>query len=140
LTGQPITSLQTQWESEQPRHACRFIGLRRDLEDQNRRTNERVRRMIAAGLVEEVRGLLRLERPLSGTARQALGYAEVIEHLERGTPLDEVAEKIKINTRQFAKAQRTWFKRFVKTKWLDLTPQTKVEALAEGLERTFDAG
>lgn len=135
LTGTPITDLQTQWDRQRTRHHCRFIGLRRELEDQNHRSNERVREMMRQGLVEEVRALLALPSALSHTARQALGYAEIIEHLEGRLSLDEAVEKIKINTRQFAKAQRTWFKRFRPAEWIDLTPQSNPHEVADELGR-----
>jgi tRNA dimethylallyltransferase len=120
LTGQPISSLQAQWDREPTRHECVFIGLRREREDQARRINERVRRMIAEGLVDEVKSLLAESEPLSTAARQALGYAEIIKHLEGSYSLADAVEMIKINTRQFAKAQRTWFKRFTPVEWIDL--------------------
>ncbi len=120
LTGQPISSLQAQWDRERTKYDCRLIGLRREREDQARRINERVRRMIAEGLVDEVQSLLAEPKPLSTSARQALGYAEIIKHLEGGWTLADAVEMIKINTRQFAKAQRTWFRRFKALEWIDL--------------------
>ncbi len=135
LTGQPISALQTQWNSQRPVHVCEFIGLRRSREDQNQRTNLRVKRMIDAGLVEEVRALLAEDCPPSRTARQAVGYAEVIEHLSGGVSLAEAVEKIKINTRRLAKAQRTWFQRFRQTKWIDLQPDSSPEQVADTLIR-----
>ncbi len=136
LTGQPISALQTQWDRERTRFDCVFIGLQRGREDQNHRTNERVRRMIEAGLVDEVRALLAESEPLSGTARRALGYAEIIEHLEGKVSLADAVEMIKINTRQFAKAQRTWFKRFRGTDWIDLAEDTTaVEVAGQLLQR-----
>ncbi|MCC7290688.1 MAG: tRNA (adenosine(37)-N6)-dimethylallyltransferase MiaA [Phycisphaerales bacterium] len=133
LTGTPITELQTQWDRQRTKHPCRFIALRRGLEDQNRRSNERVREMMRQGLVAEVRSLLALPTGLSHTARQALGYAEIIEHLEGRLSLDEAVERIKINTRQFAKAQRTWFKRFRSAEWIDLPPDFDACTTADDL-------
>ena len=135
LTGRPISALQTQWDSPAARYDCRLIGLRRTLEDQNHRTNLRVKRMLEAGLVDEVRALLAEARPLSQTARQAVGYAEIIAHLSGTLSLAEAVEKIKINTRQLAKAQRTWFKRFREVQWLDLAPDDTAEAVANALHR-----
>lgn len=130
LTGKPISDLQAQWDRDRTKYDSVFIGLRRNREDQNHRTNERVRRMIEAGLVDEVRSLLSEPSPLSGTARKALGYAEVIRYLEGEMSLAEAVEMIRINTRQFAKAQRTWFKRFVKTEWIDLAPDATADEVA----------
>lgn len=133
LTGTPISELQQQWDRQRVRYDCHFIGLRRDKEDQNHRTNQRVKRMIELGLVDEVESLLADPNGLSDTARRALGYAEIIEHLEGRSTLAEAVEMIKINTRQFAKAQRTWFKRFRGTEWIDLTPESKPERIADQL-------
>jgi len=131
LTGTPIGVLQTQWDRERTRYPCTFIGLRRQREDQAHRINLRVARMIEHGLVEEVRSLLTLPWPLSTAARQALGYAEIIEHLQGNFSLADAAEMIKINTRRFAKAQRTWFRRFRQTQWIDLAPEAEAGAVVE---------
>ena len=133
LTGERISDLQTQWDRQRTRYNCVFLGLRREREDQNHRSNERVRRMIDAGLVDEVRSLLAEPEPLSETARKALGYAEIIEHLEDRLSLADAVEMIKINTRQFAKAQRTWFKRFRATEWIDLAEDSTAAAVVDDL-------
>jgi len=133
LTGTPISVLQTQWDSQRMVYDCRFIGLRRELEDQNRRTNLRVKRMIEAGLVDEVRALLAETPPMGNSARQAVGYAETIEHLSGRIPLADAVENIKINTRQLAKSQRTWFKRFRQVEWIDLRPDSSGEEIADTL-------
>ncbi len=133
LTGRPISALQEQWDRDRTRFDCLFLGLRREREDLHHRINERVRKMIDAGLVDEVRGLLAEPLPLSTAARQALGYAEMIDHLGGRSTLDEAVELIKKHTRHFAKAQRTWFKRFLKTKWTDLPPGADSTELADRL-------
>ncbi len=133
LTGVPISQWQQQWDRQRTNYDCIFIGLRRDREDQSRRTNERVRWMMADGLVEEVQALLAEPRPLGTAARQALGYAEILQHLEGKLTLDQAVEMIKINTRRFAKAQRTWFKRFTQTEWVDVGPDSAAESLAAEL-------
>lgn len=138
LTGRPISELQEQWDTEQKRHEFLLFGLRRELEDQNHRTNERVRRMIEAGLVDEVRGLLCESAPLSKTARQAVGYAEIIKHLEGEVSLADAIEMIKINTRQFAKSQRTWLRRFRDLEWVDLQPESDAEQIVTQLLRRRD--
>jgi len=133
LTGSPISSLQEQWDRQRTKFECLFIGLRRDKEDQNHRINERVRKMLAAGLVDEVRRLLAEPKPLGTAARQAVGYIEVIDFLDGKHDLDTATELIKINTRQLAKAQRTWFKRFTSVEWVDLSPDSKVGDVADTL-------
>jgi tRNA dimethylallyltransferase len=130
LTGRPISAWQTQWDRQRSRYDVRLIGLRRTREDQNHHTNARIKRMIEQGLVDEVRSLLAEPRPLSATARRALGYAEIITHLEGKVSLEHAVEMIKINTRKFAKAQRTWFKRFRTTEWIDVQPGDSAELIA----------
>lgn len=139
LTGRPISALQEQWDRDRTRFDCLFIGLRREKEDQNHRINERVRKMLAAGLVEEVRGLLAEPKPMSTAARQAVGYVEIIDFLDGKHTLDAAAELIKINTRQLAKSQRTWFKRFAKVEWVDLSPDSKVGDVADMLLKLHGA-
>ncbi len=133
LTGSTITELQTQWDRDRTKYPCILIGLRRDREDQSHRTNQRAQRMVKEGLIEEVRSLVTSTGPLSTSARQAVGYAEMIRHINGEISLDEALELIKINTRHLAKSQRTWFKRFLQTEWTDLMPLSKVEDIADDL-------
>ena len=66
--------------------------------------------MFEAGLLAEVEKLLAGPKPLSRTARQALGYKEVIDRLEGRIGPEEMVDLIKRRTRQFAKRQHTWFR------------------------------
>jgi len=131
VTGRPISEFQTQWERGRRRYDCRLIGIRRQREDQARRINARVRRMIDQGLVEEVRSLLDEPAGLSDQAAQAVGYAEIIAHLRGEMSLDDAIERIKINTRRLAKSQRTWFRRFPGVYWIDAAPDEPAESVAE---------
>jgi tRNA dimethylallyltransferase len=87
--------------------------------------------MIDVGLVDEVKSLLDEEKPLSKQARGAIGYAEIIEHLNGRMDLNDAIEKIKINTRRLAKGQRTWFKTFSHVHWLDIEPDESCERIFE---------
>ncbi len=121
LTGRPISAQQRQW-SGRPRHAFTSVGLRRQRDDLSRRINDRVRAMMAAGLLDEVRRLLADPAGLSEQAAEATGYAELIAHCRGQCSLEEAVEAIKIHTRQLAKHQRTWFRRLRDTHWMDLSP------------------
>lgn len=121
LTGKPISSFQKQWEQQQIKHKWSIIGLRREKADASSRINRRVIKMIEAGLIDEVKSLLNEKKPLSKQARCAIGYAEIIEHLNGQINLKDAIESIKINTRRLAKGQRTWFKTFQNVRWLDIT-------------------
>ncbi|MEI7837833.1 MAG: tRNA (adenosine(37)-N6)-dimethylallyltransferase MiaA, partial [Planctomycetota bacterium] len=81
-TGTPISQLQRQWDAGARRYECVMIGLRRDKADQARRINLRAKRMMDMGLVAEVAALLAEPAGLSIQAAQAVGYAEMIDHLQ----------------------------------------------------------
>lgn len=110
-TGQTITSLQTQWDREHPRDPSQFlVVLSWEAAAINTRINARVREMKAEGLIAEV-WALHDEGRLGPTAREALGYKQLIHHFEGNLTEDEAIEQIKIETRRFAKNQRTWLRR-----------------------------
>jgi tRNA dimethylallyltransferase len=118
LTGQPITSFQTDWTAAEKRHAATWVGLSWEKDALNRRINARVKAMIAAGWVEETRALLTRYRTLSKTAAEATGYADLIAHLHGKANLPEAIEQIKISTRQLARKQMKWFRRWGQVNWL----------------------
>ena len=129
LTGKPISSFQKQWEDAQPANDWLVIGLRRPKEIESLRMNLRIKRMMEAGLVDEVAALLAEDKPLSPQAAAAIGYAEMIAHLNGEMDLDETVERIKINTRRFAKSQRTWFKTFRNVHWIDINEEDTLETV-----------
>jgi tRNA dimethylallyltransferase len=128
ITGKPISSFQNQFDTE-PSGDWLIVGLRADKTEENKRVNARVKRMIYEGLVEEVKGLLAEEKPLSKQARCAIGYAEIIEHLTGKISLDDSVELIKKNTRRLAKSQRTWFKTFRNVHWLNIAPDESAQSI-----------
>jgi tRNA dimethylallyltransferase len=138
LTGKPISSFQKQWQQRQVKHDWTIIGLRREKADASRRINRRVKKMISAGLVDEVKSLLAEEKPLSKQARSAIGYAEIIEHLNGQMSLEDAVEVIKINTRRLAKGQRTWFKTFRDVHWLDIAENETPEQALERAKKMVD--
>jgi tRNA dimethylallyltransferase len=74
------------------------------------RIDRRVEAMFRAGLVEETRCFIEGGKSLGRTARQAVGYREVLEHLAGNLDLEATIELVKLRTRQFAKRQMTWFR------------------------------
>jgi tRNA dimethylallyltransferase len=121
LAGMPISEMQTQWAAGAMRPDAQIIGLDWPAEAINRRINARVKQMIDAGLVEEVRELHAGAR-LGRQAAEALGYKQIIDFLEGRCSLEEAIEQIKIRTRRYAKQQRTWLRRFRAlpgSAWLD---------------------
>ncbi len=127
LTGKPISSFQRQFGAETTLGDWTIIGLRRSKASESSRINSRVKKRIDQGLVDEVKSLLAEDKPLSKQASCAIGYAEIINHLKGRTTGDEAVERIKINTRRFAKAHRTWFKTFTEVNWLDVADDEDTE-------------
>lgn len=120
LTGRPISALQTSWESGQQRHPAVWVGLRTEQEVLNRRINQRVKQMLAGGWAQEVQGLLARYGGLSPTAAEAAGYTQVIEYVRGKVSLEEAGEGIKIQTRQLARRQIKWFRRFEGVNWMGM--------------------
>jgi tRNA dimethylallyltransferase len=118
LTGRPISSYQTDWTQTHARHDAVWFGLMWEREVLNRRINARVKAMIEAGWVEETRRLLDQYGGLSKTAAEATGYAELIAHQHGRLSLEDAAERIKIATRQLARRQMKWFRRFPRVEWI----------------------
>ena len=94
------------------------IGLARPRSELSDRIAARVHQMIDIGLVEEVEGLR--AAGFSRTARQALGYKEILQHLDGEIGKDEAIELIITRTRQFAVRQERWFRRDPRIRWFDV--------------------
>lgn len=116
LTGHSLSAQQRQPALPPELRPAHVFWLRPSRDQLYCRINERVESMFANGLLAEVRQLLAAAQPLSRTARQALGYKEVIDWLESSCdqsglqPPRAVVELIQTRTRQFAKRQHTWFR------------------------------
>ena len=82
------------------------------------RINRRVDIMINSGLIEEVKALIKKYKEFP-TAMQGLGYKEVVEYLKGKMTKEEMIEKIKMETRRYAKRQLTWFRKYKNIIWLN---------------------
>lgn len=105
------------------------VGLRWPRDVLATRIAERVHRMVAAGLVDEVASLMAEPGGLSRTARQGLGYKEIIEHLSGDCSLDEAIDTVILRTRQFAVRQERWFRRDPRVRWVDVRHDPVAEVL-----------
>ena len=105
LTGRPQSELRATWQANEPE----FMGVQitRERDELYHRINERVRGMVAAGLVEEVAAL----GDVSTTAEKAIGVHEIRQYLRGEWSLDAAIEAIQLASRHYAKRQITWFKR-----------------------------
>lgn len=111
VTGRPLSDLQRAHRFSSRPFAALRLGLRVDREELYARIDRRVEEMLAAGWVEEVRGVLREGCPPRAPALQAIGYREIVGRLERGADLAGVTAEIQRSTRRYAKRQLTWFRR-----------------------------
>jgi len=135
-TGRPLSSFHG---SRLPygSSAVLYIGLHEERELIGKRIEERVDRMIAVGLVEEVRTLRRLGFGPGLRSMKSIGYAEINQYLEGNMSLDEAAEKIKIATKKYAKRQMTWFRKNDRFHWVKPAETAKIKEL---LLRWLDGG
>jgi tRNA dimethylallyltransferase len=119
-----------------------MVGLRFDPVAVDRRIEERMRRWVAGGLVDEVRGLSRLPGGLSITAAQALGYKELLDHVLHGAPLESCVEEAVRRTRAFARRQWSWFRRDPRVHWVegDGDPVAALEAAVTRAHETAASG
>lgn len=161
LTGKPIGQLQQQWiepmrpqvagdgdnirqthEGDAPvrqmRHAARWFGLNWDRDQLNKRINARVKSMLQQGWVAETAELVRRFGMLSPTAGEATGYAVLIDHLAGRISLEDAAEQIKISTRQLARRQMKWIRRFPNVTWLD--GESNIESQMAVIRAQWPAG
>jgi tRNA dimethylallyltransferase len=120
LTGRSFSSFRAAMDDPVSRYRLTVLGVDPGAELLRARVAERVAAMAAAGLVEEVRRLA--ERPLARTARQALGYKELLDAIEQGTPVAEALEAVVRRTRAYARRQLAWFRRDPRVRWSTLPP------------------
>ncbi len=132
LTGKPYSRQRAEWtEPAAKERAGTFIGLTRASADLRRRIDARVEAMFVRGLVAETKELLKHGLAENPTAMQALGYRQVVQHLRGARPLAETIELVKIRTRQFAKRQMTWFRKYGQWQWVELGSDQSAEEIAE---------
>jgi tRNA dimethylallyltransferase len=116
LTGVPASELRESHSFKERRYDIKKIGLNIEREELYRRVDERVDRMVAEGLLEEVRSLLakydRSYQPFS-----AVGYREFVAHIKGEISLDEAVRLTKQQSRRFAKRQLTWFRADSEIEW-----------------------
>jgi tRNA dimethylallyltransferase len=112
-TGRTYTSFRTQQKKQRPFNIVK-IGLNRDREELYNRINQRVDQMMEDGLLEEVKSLVNKRNT---NALNTVGYKELFDYLDERWSLDEAVERIKGNTRRYARKQLTWYKRDANMRW-----------------------
>ncbi len=131
ITGKPFTANLPREESIRYPEARQF-GLVMDRELLSERIDQRVNTMFEQGFVEEVQKLIPGGLLEGRTAQRALGYSQIVSHLQGEISLDAAIEETKRATRQYARRQETWFSRDARIKWIS-TRQPRLETILESL-------
>lgn len=133
-TGKTKTQLEIESRKNGIPYDYKVFALNMPREILYDRINQRVDIMIQKGLVEEVKELYNKYGEKLTTAMQGIGYKEVVEYLKGNLTKEEMIEKIKMETRRYAKRQLTWFRKIENIVWLNAleTTQNNINIILEG--------
>lgn len=112
-----------------------LIGLTRDRALLYDRINRRVDQLVHQGLVDEVRWLMDMGLTKDDISMNGIGYKEIMEYLEGSIPFEEAVDNVKKNTRHYAKKQLTWFRRYDKMRWYDISDDADEARALQDIER-----
>lgn len=119
VTGEKISVHNEREKNKEPEFDQRFFVLNDEREVLYKRIDERVDKMMDAGLLLEVKSLFEKKVPREAVSMQSLGYRQLYEYLYGECSLEEAVYQIKLQTRHFAKRQITWFKREKDVIWVN---------------------
>ena len=133
-TGKTKTQLEIESRRNEVKYDYRVFAIDMNREILYDRINKRVDTMIENGLIQEVKNLLN-KYEIFPTAMQGLGYKEVVEYLDGKLTKEEMIEKIKQETRRYAKRQLTWFRKNKQTIWINGLDdmQNNINIILEGM-------
>jgi len=135
LTGKPISECQQDGQYEPYPTSFIKIGLALERRVLYERINHRVEEMVEQGLLDEVRNLKESWNVSELKAFKTVGYQELLLYLNGELDFSNAAEKIKINTRHYAKRQMTWFRKDKEITWLDATDKNLIGEILERLSQ-----
>jgi tRNA dimethylallyltransferase len=138
-SGRPFSSFGPGLEHYPPSPVA-LLGLRFDPARSDARISWRFRSLMDAGFLDEVRKLAGQPGGISPTARQALGYRELLSHLEDGVPLTEAIDEAVRRTKALARRQWAWFRRDPRIEWLDLDAGDPVQRILQRYEEPSEPG
>ncbi len=138
LTGKPMSVVQKELSTNVGYDVFQ-IGLEWPRTSLYDRINKRVDRMVASGLVEEVKSLLIQGYDLQSNSLNTVGYKEIIDALASGQSIDEAVEIIKRNTRRYAKRQLTWFRADKRIEWIPVDGEMDIDEIAKIVLERFES-
>ena len=122
MTGKTYTSFRKREKKQRPFNIVK-IGLNREREELYNRINQRVDQMMAEGLLEEAKSLYPMRHM---NALNTVGYKEMFAYLDGTWTLEEAVERIKGNTRRYARKQLTWYKKDEQIRWFHPDEKEKI--------------
>jgi len=134
-TGKTISNFQLQSKNKPIEYDLCMVGLTMDRDRLYKRVNSRVDVMINNGLVEEVKNLRDMGYSKELTSMQGLGYKEIISYLDGEYSLEGAVDKLKQNTRHFAKRQLTWFRREDRIHWINLDEYDTMDKILKNITK-----
>ena len=133
MTGKTYTSFRKQEKRQRPFRIIK-IGLNRPREELYQRINQRVDEMMQQGLLEEAKSLYPMRQM---NALNTVGYKELFDYLEGRWPLEEAVERIKGNTRRYARKQLTWYKKDPQIRWFHPQETEQIISYITNYEREY---
>jgi tRNA dimethylallyltransferase len=130
MTGRPISDFQQQHALAERPYEVLFYGLTVPRDELYRRIDQRTRIMFDSGLVDEVKNILDMGYSPDLKPLQAIGYRQVVDHLQGRLTLDQAIRETAKKTRQYAKRQYTWFRHQADLIWVSPSEVDRVEAEA----------
>ena len=121
-------------DSETEDYEVILMGLTRDRAELYDRVNRRVDILMEEGLLDEVKELMDMGLTQDNISMKGIGYKEVMDHLDGRYSLEDAVDTIKKNTRHYAKKQLTWFRRYDKMKWFDISEYNSDKDAFEGMK------
>jgi tRNA dimethylallyltransferase len=134
-TGKTISEYQKRSREQPIDYELCMVGLTMERQKLYNRINQRVDIMIEKGLVNEVKGLLDMGYNKNLTSMQGLGYKEIAAYLEGEYSLELGIDKLKQNTRHFAKRQLTWFRAEERIHWINVEEFNDKDSIVENIAR-----
>ncbi|WP_227980968.1 tRNA (adenosine(37)-N6)-dimethylallyltransferase MiaA [Nocardia spumae] len=136
LTGRPFAASQPQRGT--PRWGTTIIGVDRETAELDARIELRTATMFDQGLVAEVHDLIGRGLRAGLTARRAIGYAQVLDHLDGEYDLEHARERTLIGTRRYVRRQRSWFRRDPRVRWVDGADPRLVDTVLDRVVSSAD--
>jgi tRNA dimethylallyltransferase len=136
ITGEPISKLQKTRSPEKLK--VLMTGLEWERKILYKRIDERVEYMVHAGLVDEVKDLIKRDYSPNLNSLQTVGYVEVFKYLNGEFSFERMIQLIKQNSRRYAKRQMTWFRKDKRIKWFSIKDESELEEIGRKIAGEYN--